>query len=560
MSRTTLGARRRRTAAVAALTTALALAGGATADAETYRVDTEDDDVSATCTGGDDCSLRGAITTANTEDGRDTIEVPAGRYRLTIEGSGEDENQTGDLDVLDDLEIEGDGAGRTTVEGFRGDEDEDRVFDLAPSIDCGDCPFPEPGIDTEVRIDGLSIVEGSTTGLNDDGFGGGVRSSATAVLRDVAVRNNFASSDGGGVRNDGEMLLERVELSENLTNGFGGGMVNNFRARLINVTAAQNQAGISGGGIAALAFSQIPARGDGPSDASTLIESSTIAGNRIIDRRDRGGEGGGGGEFVFRSANLASGDPIWIELRGERGRGSQMQVRNSIVADPGPGEENCTSFGISSLGGNLEHPGDSCMFTEESDDQDHDPELGELRDNGGPTKTRALDSGSPAIDEANADNLPEEDQRGVSRVQGDGGDKGAFEREYDGPSDGTNPPPIELPVTQEAQSVAPPIARTCLSRRAFVIRLGRGLSRSITLTSARVKVAGKSVPVREANGRLTTTIDLQKLPQTVVTVTIVAKGDDGKTYRGTRRYRTCRVGKNGPPVRPGSGSTIVPVG
>lgn len=57
-----------------------------------------------------------------------------------------------------------------------------------------------------------------------------------------------------------------------------------------------------------------------------------------------------------------------------------------------------------------------------------DPLLGPLADNGGPTETRALLAGSPAINAGNAAACPATDQRGVGRPQGSGCDIGAYER------------------------------------------------------------------------------------------------------------------------------------
>src|SRR5205823_342800 len=58
------------------------------------------------------------------------------------------------------------------------------------------------------------------------------------------------------------------------------------------------------------------------------------------------------------------------------------------------------------------------------------PLLAPLADNGGPTKTRALGAGSPAIDHADpACPPPGPDQRGVARRQGPRCDIGAFELE-----------------------------------------------------------------------------------------------------------------------------------
>ena len=76
------------------------------------------------------CSLREAITAANTDTvsgatggectaggGADTITVPAGTYTLTVAGTGEDSNVTGDLDVVGDLTLTGADAATTLIDG-----------------------------------------------------------------------------------------------------------------------------------------------------------------------------------------------------------------------------------------------------------------------------------------------------------------------------------------------------------------------------------------------------------------------------------------------------------
>ncbi len=61
----------------------------------------------------ENCTLREAVQASNTnaavdacEAGQanklDTIELSAGEYNLTIDGDGEDQNETGDLDVTPD--------------------------------------------------------------------------------------------------------------------------------------------------------------------------------------------------------------------------------------------------------------------------------------------------------------------------------------------------------------------------------------------------------------------------------------------------------------------------
>jgi len=86
----------------------------------TITVNTTDDELND----DGDCSLREAIQAANTDSavdgctagsGADTITLPAGYYTLTIAGANEEDNATGDLDILDDLTINGDGEGYTVI-------------------------------------------------------------------------------------------------------------------------------------------------------------------------------------------------------------------------------------------------------------------------------------------------------------------------------------------------------------------------------------------------------------------------------------------------------------
>jgi hypothetical protein len=82
-----------------------------------------------------------------------------------------------------------------------------------------------------------------------------------------------------------------------------------------------------------------------------------------------------------------------------------------------------TGFGISGKSDQVGTP-----------DNPIDPMLAPLANNGGPTKTRALLAGSPAIDHGDTTIAPPTDQRGVARPRdGDGNgsqvvDIGAFEK------------------------------------------------------------------------------------------------------------------------------------
>jgi hypothetical protein len=97
-----------------------------------------------------------------------------------------------------------------------------------------------------------------------------------------------------------------------------------------------------------------------------------------------------------------------------------------LIGGNGTATSNCNET-LDSLGYNLADD-DSCGFTEPTDLLVDDAMLGPLADNGGPTETHALLSGSPAID-AGSPNCPppDTDQRGVVRPQGAACDIGAFE-------------------------------------------------------------------------------------------------------------------------------------
>jgi len=100
---------------------------------------------------------------------------------------------------------------------------------------------------------------------------------------------------------------------------------------------------------------------------------------------------------------------------------------------------NCAGS-IASNGYNLSSD-ESCSFTNKGDLNNVDPMLGLLQNNGGPTQTMALPSGSPAIDAGNPTGCADgqghplaTDQRGLPRPDKEdsaGCDMGAYESQSD---------------------------------------------------------------------------------------------------------------------------------
>jgi hypothetical protein len=150
-------------------------AGGHTfAYGEDYRVVTEEDfphwkpgiGACEIAPGDERCTLRAAIMEANARPGKDRIIVPSGTYVLSNAAIVDDVSIFGDLDVTDDLVIEGAGVGVTILDGGS----QDRVLDVHGA---------------RVEVSGLSLRNGNTVEIGESG--GAVRSSSNLTLTRVSV-------------------------------------------------------------------------------------------------------------------------------------------------------------------------------------------------------------------------------------------------------------------------------------------------------------------------------------------------------------------------------------
>ncbi len=181
-------------------------------------VDLLGDPIPNGCTPGD-CSLREAVTLANSLAGPDRILLPATPVlplQLSIAGSGENANATGDLDVLDDLEIIGSGPATTTLVQTTAD----RVLHTVMAVD------------KRLVLRGLTIQGGSSSD------GGGLLSQSLVTVEDAAFVGNDATFQGGAIAftgtfapaiSDYRMILRRVRFEGNVAtqaNDAHGGALN----------------------------------------------------------------------------------------------------------------------------------------------------------------------------------------------------------------------------------------------------------------------------------------------------------------------------------------------
>ncbi len=396
----------------------------------------------------DKVTLREAIEAANTN--MPVGDAPAGMPGLdTIDFDGLLSGGTitltsGELQITDDLTINGLGAENLTVSG----NNASRVF----NVDDGDF---DNNID--VVIDGLTIADGST-----NGSGGGIFTEENLTVTQSTISGNTAEGSGGGISNAGNLTVANSDISGNTAGAVGpfdgGGGIYSFIYGDLTVTDSTisgNTAG-TGGGIRAYDFVKITNStisdntGGGidvsaalPLSTDLTVVNSTISGNIgdgifasddgsqsvvVINSTISGNTGNGvrfgpytyGSEVVNSTISGNSG-PGFAIYTYTASYAAKPSVENTIIAgNDGSSPDIVGEF--TSQGFNLIGNGDGASGFTDGVNGDQvgtsanpiDPKLGPLQDNGGPTETQALLSGSPAIDSADPNFMPppEFDQRG----------------------------------------------------------------------------------------------------------------------------------------------------
>jgi hypothetical protein len=245
----------------------------------------------------------------------------------------------------------------------------------------------------------------------------------TATISGLTIRNgktptaSYPSYSGGGVYNDtGTLTMDQVTITSNAAS-WGAAIDQEGVLHLTNSTLNNNS--ISGshcGGAAMETESDVEG-------ASTTFVNVTITGNDSGTCDQGGTIAAFGGTDTFTNVTISGNEGV-----GGAVHGGAVTVSNSILANQ-TGSNVCTASPVDN-GSNLSSDA-SCGFavgTPKFDLVSTDPMLSPLANNGGPTDTMALQSGSPAIDAVQGTcPLPATDQRGVTRPVGPKCDIGAFE-------------------------------------------------------------------------------------------------------------------------------------
>ena len=231
---------------------------------------------------------------------------------------------------------------------------------------------------------------GATASVNG---GGGVFSNASIRILDSTFDGNTSASAGGAIYSGGVANIVESTISNNTaSNGSGGGIFSSMADVSVNrSTVTANHASGNGGGI-----------NGGPVD----LTNSTITGNTAT------GIGGGIAADMLTSSysTLASNTSTGAGGGANFASGADSQATIFYGNTP----DDLATASSAAMTGQYNIVGVTTAATP-SDTVSCNPMLATLADNGGPTQTMALQSGSCAIDAASDTPAVSTDQRGFSR-------------------------------------------------------------------------------------------------------------------------------------------------
>jgi len=451
----------RRIASLLGLSLGLWTLGAAPALADTFTVDTFDDMVDpkpgdGSCGSGQGtCSLRAAVQEANASTHANRIELGQGTYKLSIDGPDESLAATGDLDLNTDVEIVGRGVGITIIEQHA----KNRIFEVTPKgtariadlLVRGGMSLGDDGgsilVDGRAKIENVTIDHGraKVDPLNTNGSGGGIRNRGHLDAMNLIVGACISDGRGGGVSNSGMMTLANSQVVDNASRTDAGGGIYNDGELTIAISQISANTAIDAGGLDNVG-------------GKVKILDSTFSGNKASDGVGGGIRNAGKDAAITvvnstfnsnlgqkRGGGIANASPATVDLNNvtlsqnasadgggiASDKAAGVVLSNTIVATntAGPGGAADCKGEVTSRGHNLVGKPGSCDFGGQGDLVGKDPKLGPLAPNDGPTRTRALLEGSPAIG-GGSPKAPDgkdgacapADQRGVKRPQAFGGD------------------------------------------------------------------------------------------------------------------------------------------
>ena len=314
---------------------------------------------------------------------------------------------SGPLDIDNkDLTITGTGADKLTVSGNGNG-----------CASCTQCSrvFVITGT-SQVSISDLTVSKGKNSALEGSpylGNGAGIylSSVSTLTLTQCTITENCSEQGGGGIYSEGTLNLGKCTVSYNSAKSDGGGIAATGIVTLTTSTVSGNTTDSGGAGI------YVGAAGNLTLNQCTISANSAIFNNPSIP-----GNGGGihAESSVYMKNTILAANAVSSSRSGTDCWGTIVSQGYNLIGNTG----GCT---LQPGGG-----GTGDIFSSNTDILIN-PQLSSLANNGGPTKTHAILSGSPAKDAADPSIAAgtATDQRGVERVKNGGHalrmDIGAFE-------------------------------------------------------------------------------------------------------------------------------------
>lgn len=242
-----------------------------------------------------------------------------------------------------------------------------------------------------IRNEGNLVVDSCVVRDNTGWYGGGIYNGGTLTVLDSTISDNVATngSPGGGILSAGNVTITGSTIANNHTDSDGGGLYTNGDWFAISSsTFTGNSAGQFGGAI----YSSV---GVGFGVPTSTISNSTISGNSTTSGAAL--QGSADSNLVVTATIFANAGTspfnCYLNVLSQpfpfQGAGTYNLADDASCAFSGTGNLNNTAAGLDAAG---------------------------LQDNGGPTRTVNLTTGSSAIAQVtNAGSCPAFDQRGAAR-------------------------------------------------------------------------------------------------------------------------------------------------
>jgi hypothetical protein len=278
---------------------------------------------------------------------------------------------------------------------------------------------------TSINAGGTDIYGGVVASLDED-------TNPAVSANDVSVTNtnisNVGSGDGyvegGGWFTSSELNANGVQvLGTTITSDdivLGGALSNDDEGT-----------GVSASNLVDSTFAGTNAQGPGVIGGLLLVDPTQLT-NVTVDDNTSTGTPSEGADAIAIGGPGTSLTNVTVANDTENGGGDNAGItvmgtaslKNTIVQTNAPA---CEGGTLVSNGGNLEAGGNTCSFSQPSDQTNVANALvAPVGNNGGPVQTAALQPSSPAIGKGVSAGCPTTDARGVARPSG-GCDVGAFQ-------------------------------------------------------------------------------------------------------------------------------------